>query len=68
MKKSDLKRGMLYVHTGLAQEKRRTDPLKFIEIQERKGWWVAVFRWDNGNSIIIVDWAVEKWIQPYYLN
>jgi hypothetical protein len=65
MKKSELEKGGLYVHTGLIYKERRTDPLKFVEIQERKGWWAAVFRWNNGSSIIITDWAVEKYLKPY---
>jgi hypothetical protein len=67
MKKSELEKGKLYIHTGLVYKKRRTEPLKFVEIQERKEWWVAVFRWDNGNTIILVDWAVERYVKPYKL-
>jgi hypothetical protein len=65
MKKSELEKVKLYVHTGLIYEKRRTEPLKFVKIQERKQWWEAVFQWDNGNSITVHGWAVEKWVKPY---
>ncbi|MDR2286538.1 MAG: hypothetical protein LBE04_03550 [Prevotellaceae bacterium] len=60
MKKEELKKGALYVHTNLND--RRTDALKFVEIEERNGFWVGVFTWSNGSHLLIADWAVEKYV------
>jgi hypothetical protein len=65
MKVNELIKGKQYVHTGFMFEARRNDPLRFVELREWFGRDTAVFVWDNGIEIRVIDWAVERYVEEY---
>jgi hypothetical protein len=70
MRKEDLERGRLYVHTG---EKMYAEgaiqTLIFAEIIEHPGFWSARFKKMSGVGYEeIAGWAVEKYVVPFKIE
>jgi hypothetical protein len=70
MKLNELEKSKLYVHTGLVYEPRRCEPLRFVGLEQQKGGFMAgCFVWaDNGRKLLVADWAIEMYVEPYKIK